>query len=59
MVRVASDDKKRARLNLISHFLARVPYKEISREKPKLPKRQDPGDYKDPDYPFKYIPELF
>lgn len=56
---VRSDDKKRARLNLISHLLSQVPYKEVSREKIKLPKRQKPGDYKEPDYPFKYVPERY
>ena len=32
-----SDDKKRARLNIITHLLSRVPYKEVPREKVKLP----------------------
>lgn len=54
-----SDDKKRARLNIISHLLARIPYKKAPREKVKLPKRQKPGDYRDPDYPFKVIPEIY
>jgi polyphosphate kinase 2 len=54
-----SDDKKRARLNIISHLLARIPYKEAPREKVKLPKRQKPGDYRDPDYQFKIIPEIY
>ena len=35
-----SDDKKRARLNIITHLLSKVPYKEAPREKVKLPKRQ-------------------
>lgn len=54
---VRSDDKKRARLNIISHFLSQIPYQEPPREKIKLPKRQKPGDYKEPKYPYKYIPE--
>jgi polyphosphate kinase len=54
-----SDDKKRARLNIISHLLARIPYKEAPREKVKLPKRQKPGDYREPDYQFKIIPEKY
>jgi polyphosphate kinase 2 len=37
---VPSDDKKRARLNLISHLLERIPYKAINRDKVKLPKRK-------------------
>jgi polyphosphate kinase 2 len=50
-----SDDKKRARLNIISHLLEHVPYKSAPREKVKLPKRQKPGDYVDPNYPVKLI----
>ena len=56
---VRSDDKKRARLNLITHLLSRIPYEDIPREKVKLPKRQKAGDYRDPGYPFKYIPEKY
>ena len=54
-----SDDKKRVRLNIISHLLEQIPYKSLPRKKVKLPPRQKPGDYKEPDYPFKYIPEKF
>ena len=54
-----SNDKKRARLNIISHLLSRIPYKETPREKVKLPKRQKPGDYVDPNYPCKLVPEKF
>jgi len=54
-----SDDKKRARLNIISHLLSRIPYKEAPREKVKLPKRQKPGDYREPDYQFKIVPEIY
>jgi polyphosphate kinase len=54
-----SDDKKRARLNIISHLLSRVPYEEPPREKVELPKRQKPGDYREPDYPSKIIPEVY
>ena len=32
---------------------------ELKREKAELPKRQHRGDYKDPDYPFRIIPEPF
>jgi polyphosphate kinase 2 len=54
-----SDDKKRARLNIISHLLNRIPYKAAPREKVKLPKRQKAGGYRDPDYQYKYVPEKF
>jgi polyphosphate kinase 2 len=56
---VESNDKKRARLNLISHLLGRIPYEEPPREKIKLPKRQKPHGYRDPDYPFKYVAKRF
>ncbi|AFL75514.1 polyphosphate kinase 2 [Thiocystis violascens] len=54
-----SDDKKRARLNIISHLLEQIPYEELPREKVELPKRQKPGDYREPDYPFKVIPASY
>jgi polyphosphate kinase 2 len=54
-----SDDKKRARLNIITHLLARIPYKEAPREKVKLPKRQKAGNYREPDYQYKFVPDRF
>ena len=56
---VRSDDKRRARLNIIAHILDTIPYKEAPREKVKLPDRQKPGNYKEPDYPYKYIEERY
>jgi len=56
---VNSNDKKRARLNIITHLLSKVPYKEAPHEKVKLPERQKPGGYREPDYPYKYVPEKF
>ncbi len=44
---VRSEDKRRARLNVISHILETIPYKKISREKVKLPKRSEKGRYND------------
>ena len=55
---VRSDDKKRARLNTITHLLAQIPYEEAPREKVKLPERQKAHDYKDPAYPYKFVQEL-
>jgi polyphosphate kinase 2 len=55
---IRSDDKKRARLNAISHLLSQIPYEDLPHEKPALPKRQKPGGYVDPEYPFKLVPEL-
>jgi polyphosphate kinase 2 len=54
-----SDDKRRARLNIITHLLGRIPYKTAPREKVKLPKRQKAGGYRDPKYPFKFVKERF
>jgi polyphosphate kinase 2 len=42
-----SDDKKRARLNCIRHLLSQIPYKKLKREKIKLPKRSNKGEYDD------------
>ena len=56
---VRSDDKKRARLNIITHLLGRIPYKEAPREKVKLPKRQKAHGYREPNYPYKYVEEKF
>ena len=53
-----SEDKKRERLNVISHLLMNVPYKELKREKVKLPKRKI-GRYRAADHPFRYVPERF
>ena len=55
---VRSDDKRRARLNVISHLLSKIPYKELPRDKPVLPKRGKAHGYVEPDYPYKFVPEL-
>ncbi|HEX2653515.1 MAG TPA: polyphosphate kinase 2 [Xanthobacteraceae bacterium] len=44
---VRSDDKRRARLNCISHILRSIPFKKIKQAKVKLPKRSDDGKYDD------------
>src|SRR5512134_2591395 len=56
---VNSNDKRRARLNLITHLLSKIPYKKVPREKVKLPDRQKPHGYREPDYPYKRVPEKF
>jgi polyphosphate kinase len=43
-----SDDKRRARLNIISHILAMVPYETEEAETVVLPRRQKKGDYQEP-----------
>ena len=44
---IRSDDKRRARLNVISHILDTIPYKKTTRDKVKLPKRTHKGRYDD------------
>jgi polyphosphate kinase len=44
---VRSDDKRRARLNCISHLLGLIPYKKTRRKLVKLPKRDAKGAYDD------------
>jgi polyphosphate kinase len=54
-----SDDKRRARLNIITHLLSKIPYEDVEREKVKLPKRQKRGGYQEPNYEFKLVPAKF
>ena len=44
---VRSDNKKRARLNCITHLLSLISYKTLPREKIKIPKRSKKGHYDD------------
>ncbi|HHA2007917.1 TPA: polyphosphate kinase 2 [Enterobacter mori] len=53
-----SEDKKRVRLNIISHLLSQIPYKEIHVDKVDLPKRKI-GKVKPTKYPFRYVEERF
>ena len=52
-----SDDKRRARLNIIAHLLSQVPYKSPKGEKVKLPKRKTPARVVSPS--VKIVPEQF
>ena len=54
-----ADDKKRARLNIISHLLSQVPYKPLVHQDIALPKRQRSGGYVQPDLPLRHIPTPF
>ena len=56
---VRSDDKKRARLNTITHLLHAIPHKELKQDKVVLPKRKIGKSYQEIEYPFKFIPEKF
>jgi hypothetical protein len=41
------DDKRRARLNIITHPLSQIRYKRVPRERVKLPERSHKGKYDD------------
>jgi len=58
---VRSDDKKRARLNCISHFLSLIPYKKVPRDKVKLPSRKKNRAYDDKAsvQGRKFVPEVY
>ena len=51
--------KRRARLNCIAHLLKQIPYEDVPRDKVKLPDRQKPKGYVEPDYPWRYVPERY
>ena len=54
-----TDDKRRGRLNIISHLLSQVPYKPLSHRDITLPRRQQARGYVEPDLPLRYIPTPF
>ena len=56
---VPSDNQRWARLNCIAHFLSLIPYENVPREPIKFPKRQKKGDYVEPDYPYRYLPNRY
>jgi len=57
---VDSDDKRRARLNCISHLLSVIPYEDVGQEKVKLPERQKAHGYEEPkNRRYNVVPEVF
>jgi polyphosphate kinase len=54
-----TDDKRRGRLNIISHLLSQVPYQPLTPRDVTLPKRQPAHGYVPPDLPLRYIPAPF
>ncbi|MBA2725338.1 MAG: polyphosphate kinase 2 [Actinobacteria bacterium] len=57
---VNSDDKKRARLNVIAHLLSQIPYEDLTPDQIKLPKRQaDSGYVRPPVTDQSFIPEIY
>jgi polyphosphate kinase 2 len=57
---VRSDDKRRARLNVIKHLLSKIPYRDLTKKlrRTELPERGKRKGYVEPDYPYKYVPEV-
>jgi len=56
---VNTDDKRRGRLNLITHLLSQIPYTPLERKEVTFPKRQKSGGYVEPDLPVRRVPTLF
>jgi polyphosphate kinase len=54
-----TDDKRRGRLNIISHLLSRIPYEPLEIHDVELPKRQHSGGYTPPNLPVRRIPTPF
>ena len=54
-----TDDKKRGRLNIITHLLSQIPYKPLTPRDVTLPRRQPAHGYEQPDLPLHYIPAPF
>jgi polyphosphate kinase 2 len=54
-----TDDKKRGRLNIISHLLSQIPYQPLAHPDVSLPKRQRPGGYVEPHLALRHIPAPF
>ena len=54
-----TDDKKVGRLNIIRHLLSQIPYEPLEMKDVELPKRQKPGDYREPSLPMRHIPTPF
>jgi len=56
---VPSNDKKRARINCISHILSSIPYEPVAFEEPELGKRQKrPDDFVDDTTPRNVVPDV-
>ena len=56
---VPSNDKKKARINCISHILSSIPYQKVPFEEPKFGKRQKrPDDYVDDTAPRNIVPDV-
>jgi len=52
-------DRSRKGLDCIAHFLTMIPYTEFEHPTVVLPEPNPPGDYVEPDYPYRFVPERF
>jgi polyphosphate kinase 2 len=55
---VDADDKRRARLDCISHLLSKLVYEQLPRERVKLPERQPPQGYVEPSWRRHVVPQI-
>jgi polyphosphate kinase 2 (PPK2 family) len=56
---IESDDKRSARINVISHLLSQIPYESVEPEKVKIPERPSADDYERPPKDlFRYVPDV-
>src|SRR5258707_2290411 len=56
---VKADNKRRARLNCIAHFLSIIPYEAPHQEKVVLPPREKAKGNEEPNYPYRFVPEKY
>jgi polyphosphate kinase 2 len=56
---VDNDDKKRGRLNIISHLLSQIPYEPLPSPDVTMPKKPSPRGYVEPELPLNRIPTPF
>jgi polyphosphate kinase len=54
-----TNDKRRGRLNIITHLLSQIPYKAPKHEDVELPKRQKKAGYVEPERPLRHVPTPF
>ncbi|MCT1425343.1 polyphosphate kinase 2 [Corynebacterium sanguinis] len=56
---VESDDKKRSRINVISHLLSTIPYEHLTVDLPEMPRRPESSNYtRPPRGEFRYVPDV-
>lgn len=56
---VDSNDKKKARLNIISHILSHIPFEHLDIPKIKFPNRQKPKNYREPERARNYVVDCY